>query len=109
VPIYEYKCTNGHHFEVVQKMSDEPLRRCQECGAAVERVFHPIAVHFKGSGFYSTDYGSRKEPAGASSDGAGESKEKASGEKASGEKASGEKASGESGAKEKSGSGTPSE
>jgi putative FmdB family regulatory protein len=59
LPIYEYKCTNGHLFEVVQSMSDDPLTACQECGAPVERVFHPVAVHFKGSGFYSTDYGSK--------------------------------------------------
>jgi putative FmdB family regulatory protein len=57
VPIYEYKCSNGHVFETVQSMSDDPITACPECGAPVERVFHPIAVHFKGSGFYSTDYG----------------------------------------------------
>jgi putative FmdB family regulatory protein len=59
VPIYEYKCANGHVFEVFQNMSDDPLTKCEECGAPVERVFHPVAVHFKGSGFYSTDYGSK--------------------------------------------------
>jgi putative FmdB family regulatory protein len=57
VPIYEYRCKNGHLSEVMQSMSDEPPRECPECGATVERVFHPIAVHFKGSGFYTTDYG----------------------------------------------------
>jgi putative FmdB family regulatory protein len=56
VPIYEYKCQNGHTFEVVQSFSEEPITTCQECGAPVERVFHPVAVHFKGSGFYTTDY-----------------------------------------------------
>jgi putative FmdB family regulatory protein len=60
VPIYEYKCRNGHVFEAVQRMSDDPLAECEECGAPVERVFHPVAVHFKGSGFYTTDYGSKK-------------------------------------------------
>jgi putative FmdB family regulatory protein len=69
VPIYEYKCRNGHVFEAVQRMSDDPLAECEECGAPVERVFHPIAVHFKGSGFYTTDYGSKKKAAAA--DGAG--------------------------------------
>jgi putative FmdB family regulatory protein len=59
VPIYEYKCANGHVFEAIQSMSDDPLSSCEQCGAAVERVFHPVAVHFKGSGFYSTDYGSK--------------------------------------------------
>jgi putative FmdB family regulatory protein len=60
MPIYEYKCANGHVFDVIQKMSDEPLSECQECGAPAERVLHPVAVHFKGSGFYSTDYGKKK-------------------------------------------------
>ena len=66
MPIYEYKCENGHVFDVIQKMSDEPLSECQECGAPAERVLHPVAVHFKGSGFYNTDYGKKK--------GAGDSK-----------------------------------
>jgi putative FmdB family regulatory protein len=60
MPIYEYRCENGHTFEVMQRMSDEPLTACQVCGAPVQRVFHPVAVHFKGSGFYNTDYGTRK-------------------------------------------------
>jgi putative FmdB family regulatory protein len=60
VPIYEYKCANGHVFDVIQKMSDESLTECQECGAPAERVLHPVAVHFKGSGFYNTDYGRKK-------------------------------------------------
>jgi putative FmdB family regulatory protein len=59
VPIYEYRCSNGHSFEVIQRMSDQPVAACQECGAPVERVFHPVAVHFKGSGFYTTDYGAK--------------------------------------------------
>jgi putative FmdB family regulatory protein len=73
VPIYEYKCTEGHNFEVVQKMTDEPVAACEECGAPVERVFHPVAVHFKGSGFYTTDYArssAGKDAGKASSDGA---------------------------------------
>ena len=56
VPIYEYRCRNGHTFEVFQRMADDPVTACEVCGAPVERVFHPIAVHFKGSGFYTTDY-----------------------------------------------------
>jgi putative FmdB family regulatory protein len=69
MPIYEYKCTNGHVFDVIQKMSDEPLTECQECGAPAERVLHPVAIHFKGSGFHNTDYGKKKTGAnGASSD-----------------------------------------
>jgi putative FmdB family regulatory protein len=60
MPIYEYRCENGHLFEVMQKMSDSPVTACQECDAPVQRVFHPVAVHFKGSGFYNTDYGTSK-------------------------------------------------
>src|SRR3954454_12036187 len=81
MPIYEYKCDNGHTFEVMQRMSDDPLTECTVCGAPVQRVFHPVAVHFKGSGFYTTDYGSKKRPAGgsasdsSSSDGASSKKD----------------------------------
>jgi len=57
VPTYEYRCTNGHTFEVIQRMADDPITVCEVCGEPVERVFHPVAVHFKGSGFYATDYG----------------------------------------------------
>jgi len=60
MPIYEYKCANGHQFEVMQRMSDDAVTDCQTCGATVQRVFHPVAVHFKGSGFYNTDYGTRR-------------------------------------------------
>ena len=63
MPIYEYRCTNGHNFEVIQSMSDDPVEACEECGAPVERVFYPVAVHFKGSGFYSTDYGAKNKAA----------------------------------------------
>jgi putative FmdB family regulatory protein len=68
MPIYEYRCENGHTFEVIQSMSDDPVEACEVCGAPVERVFHPVAVHFKGSGFYSTDYKS-KSKASSSKDG----------------------------------------
>jgi putative FmdB family regulatory protein len=60
MPIYEYRCERGHTFEVMQRMSDDPVSTCQTCEAPVSRVFHPVAVHFKGSGFYNTDYGTRK-------------------------------------------------
>jgi putative FmdB family regulatory protein len=60
VPIYEYKCDNGHVFDVMQKMADEPLTECVECGAPAARQLTAPAVHFKGSGFYNTDYGKRK-------------------------------------------------
>jgi putative FmdB family regulatory protein len=76
MPIYEYRCENGHTFEVMQRMTDDPLASCSTCGAPVQRVFHPVAVHFKGSGFYNTDYGKKK--AGASSDSGSKSESKAS-------------------------------
>ena len=60
MPIYEYKCENGHVFDVIQKMTDEPLRECQECAAPAARVLSAPAIHFKGSGFHNTDYGTRK-------------------------------------------------
>jgi putative FmdB family regulatory protein len=60
MPIYEYRCEQGHQFEVTQRMADDPVSSCQTCAAPVSRVFHPIAVHFKGSGFYNTDYGTKK-------------------------------------------------
>jgi putative FmdB family regulatory protein len=73
MPIYEYRCRNGHTFEVTQSMADDPVTTCVECGAPVERVFHPVAVHFKGSGFYTTDY-ARKGSAKAGDDGGAEKK-----------------------------------
>jgi putative FmdB family regulatory protein len=56
MPIYEYKCENGHVFDVMQKLSEDPLASCVECGAPVRKVLHPVGISFKGSGFYSTDY-----------------------------------------------------
>jgi len=82
VPIYEYKCENGHVFDVIQSFTDEPLTECEECGAPAARVLHSPAVHFKGSGFYNTDYGKKaKANGGGSGDGGSESK----GESSSGE------------------------
>src|SRR3954449_12772867 len=60
MPIYEYRCEKGHTFEVMQKMTDDPVTTCETHGTPVERVFHPVAVHFKGKGFYNTDYGTRR-------------------------------------------------
>ena len=60
MPIYEYRCENGHTFEVMQKMTDDPVSACSTCEAPVQRVFHPVAVHFKGKGFYNTDYGTKR-------------------------------------------------
>ena len=58
MPIYEYRCPNGHLFELFQRMGEAAPDVCEVCGEGpVERVLYPVAVHFKGSGFYSTDYG----------------------------------------------------
>ena len=91
MPIYEYRCPNGHHFERFQSMTAPAPEKCDECGASpVELVLYPVAIHYKGSGFYTTDYGKGKqarkegESAAAKSDGGSGSSEKSSGEKASG-------------------------
>jgi putative FmdB family regulatory protein len=68
MPIYEYRCEKGHTFEVMQRISEDALMVCPEHGTPVQRVFHPVAVHFKGSGFYNTDYG-KKGKSGAASEG----------------------------------------
>jgi putative FmdB family regulatory protein len=75
MPIYEYRCPNGHIFEVLQRMSDAPPEACEVCGkGSLERVLHPVAIHYKGSGFYATDYGrgSRRQGKEAASDSGGE-------------------------------------
>jgi putative FmdB family regulatory protein len=73
MPIYEYRCERGHTFEVMQRMTDDPLTVCEEHGTPVQRVFHPVAVHFKGSGFYNTDYGKKKSGAASASSEGGSS------------------------------------
>jgi putative FmdB family regulatory protein len=85
MPIYEYRCENGHLFEVMQKIADPPVTACETCEAPVQRVFHPIAVHFKGSGFYNTDYGTskRKREEAAKKDGGEKSKRKTESSKSS--------------------------
>jgi putative FmdB family regulatory protein len=83
MPIYEYRCDNGHTFEVMQRMTDDPVASCQTCEAPVRRVFHPVAVHFKGSGFYNTDYGKAKRGAESETSSTDSSPEKKSTEKTS--------------------------
>ena len=69
MPIYEYRCEDGHDFEVFQNMTDDPVTACEVCGKPVQRVFSPVAVHYKGSGFYTTDYARKgKSDGGAKSD-----------------------------------------
>jgi putative FmdB family regulatory protein len=78
MPIYEYRCPNGHLFEVFHGMTEPSPAVCEVCGEGpLERVLHPVAVHFKGSGFYTTDYGRGKKRADGS-DKEGASKEGAS-------------------------------
>jgi putative FmdB family regulatory protein len=62
VPIYEYVCKKcGHKFEKIQKFSDPKIKKCPECGGAVEQALHAPAVQFKGTGWYVTDYAKRGE------------------------------------------------
>ncbi len=84
MPIYEYKCDNGHVFDVMQKMADEPLTECVECGAPARRQLTAPAVHFKGSGFYNTDYGKRKGGGSNGSSGEGSSSDSKSSDSSSG-------------------------
>lgn len=95
MPIYEYKCPNGHLFEVFHGMTEAGPAVCEVCGEApLQVVLHPVAVHYKGSGFYSTDYGRKgKKPV----------KEGAS------ESASSSSSSGESSSSGSSGSSGPSD
>ena len=62
MPVYEYRCARGHTFEAIQRMSDEPLSACEVCGKPAQRVLYAPAIHFKGTGFHNTDYGTRKRP-----------------------------------------------
>jgi putative FmdB family regulatory protein len=109
MPTYEYVCLScDRHFEVYQSFSDEPLRTCEVCGGPLRRVFHPVGIVLKGSGFYSTDNRSskrrsaetKKESSDAStsetkteakSETKSESKTSASSEKSSGDKGSSKK------------------
>jgi putative FmdB family regulatory protein len=99
VPTYEYRCPNGHVFERFQPISAPAPEGCDECGVGpVQLVLYPVAIHYKGSGFYTTDYGKGKqarkegESAAAKSDGGSGSGEKSSGDKSSGSGSSEKKA-----------------
>jgi len=101
MPIYEYRCDQGHTFEVKQRMADGPVETCLTCERPVQRVFHPVAVHFKGSGFYNTDYGKRKRGSGEG-EGEGESKPAGAGDS----KKSGDGGAGDSKGSSSEGKGT---
>ena len=92
MPIYEYRCDRGHTFEVMQRMSEDPLQSCSTCDAPVQRVFKPVAVHCKGSGFYTTDYGRKKTESGGSTDSSG-------GDSKGGDSKAGDSKGGDSGSK----------
>jgi putative FmdB family regulatory protein len=98
VPTYEYACTRcGEHVEVVQSMSDAPLTTCQACGGPLRKVFAPIGIVFKGSGFYRTD--SRKQPDGAGDRApAASTSDKPAADKPGGDKRGADKPGGSSGA-----------
>jgi putative FmdB family regulatory protein len=82
MPIYEYRCPEGHAFELFQRMTDPPPADCQICGASpVTKVLYPAAVHFKGSGFYTTDYGRGSRKRDSSGDGESASEKPKSNEK----------------------------
>ncbi|HEY2938906.1 MAG TPA: zinc ribbon domain-containing protein [Gaiellaceae bacterium] len=77
MPIYEYRCPNGHLFELFQRIDEPPPTKCEICGEGpLERVLYPVAVHFKGSGFYSTDYGRGSRKPSKDGDGGDEGGEK---------------------------------
>jgi putative FmdB family regulatory protein len=104
MPIYEYRCENGHLFEVMQSMTEDALTECIECGAPVQKVLHSPAIHFKGSGFHNTDYGTRKSNKAKA---AAESSKKESGSSDSGSSSNSSDSaskSGDSGSKAASGS-----
>lgn len=77
MPTYGYRCgTCGHQFEIVQRISDEPLKVCPQCQGKLTKILYPVGISFKGSGFYTTDYkGSGKSSDGSSSNGTAPSKE----------------------------------
>lgn len=63
MPTYTYRCTKcGEEYEVVQSMSDPPLKRCKKCRGALRRTFHPVGIVLKGPGFHRTDYRSKPAP-----------------------------------------------
>jgi putative FmdB family regulatory protein len=77
MPLYEYKCKKcGHRFEKIQKFSDPPLKKCPDCGGAVEQLLSAPAVQFKGSGWYVTDYAKKGSAASTSSESSSDKPEK---------------------------------
>ena len=95
MPIYEYKCPNGHLFEVFHGMTEAGPTECEVCGASpLQVVLHPVAVHYKGSGFYSTDYGRGKKAAASAEAKADSGSDSKSSSSSDGAKSGGESKSG---------------
>ena len=70
MPIYEYRCDAcSNTFEVMQKFSETPIETCELCGGSLRKVLFPVAIHFKGSGFYTTDYAKKSSSSPSSSGG----------------------------------------
>jgi putative FmdB family regulatory protein len=110
MPTYEYRCSAGHHFEQLQRMSEPPIERCPTCGAPAQRQLSGgVGVLFKGSGFYITDYrsDSYRKAAEAEQGGTKPAAEKSGSEKSGSEKSGSEKSGSEKSASEKSGSEKP--
>ncbi len=88
MPIYGYRCSNcGHEFEIQQRMSDQPLKACPKCQGKLNKILYPVGISFKGSGFYTTDYGSGKSAAAASGNGVTKGSDKVAAESSSDTKA----------------------
>jgi putative FmdB family regulatory protein len=99
LPTYEYECPDcGERFEALQRMSDDPITECPNCAEHnVRRVLFAPAIHFKGKGFYSTDYGTRRrggEGESGSKDGAKDGAGDKAGAASGGDSSGGEKSSG---------------
>lgn len=106
MPTYEYRCDNDHTFEMTQPMSEDALDTCTICGAPARRILFAPAVHFKGSGFYTTDYarkGSAAKGANGSDGSKSDSKESKDSKKSEGKSDSGSSSSGDSGGSSDSG------
>jgi putative FmdB family regulatory protein len=110
MPTYEYRCRDcGHTFDIVQKMSDDPLTHCPECGGELRKVFAPPAISFKGSGFYATDHGKKSKSAGTEGKRDGEGKKDGETKREGGAKRDGEtKPSKDGGSSKKESSGDTS-
>jgi putative FmdB family regulatory protein len=96
MPLYEYKCKKGHTFDVIQSFSDDALTKCEVCGAKCERVLSAPSIHFKGSGFYNTDYGTKRRAKETADHKAKESSSSSSSSSSSDSSSSGDSASGSS-------------